>query len=572
MSVMPLDSTLNISLEMTSKFGLNVQATYNPIIRDTFYALVPADFKFYYMNAIRRSLHWYQGFVPEIHNPSVGMPATCIGNTIVKEITKLIIGGDVFFESKHRESKKDDKKQNIDGIKSSTDLTPVNETLKKFNVWSDKYSFQYILKQYVEYAAAGGTSALVTYINDKRDLFVMPYRIDQFFYRVGFSGEVIDYTGFIGFYTAKVDNGEGRKQTDVNYYLVERRYYKGDKSYRKYAIHRQVGNITTGQSFDLAEYNELKWEQLPKGIQKSLSKDFYGIKFGIEQEISWTDSLGVYVLAWTAENRVPEIKMGESVLLNIMSYMQAYEYAEAAMWTDMYLGRGKVLIPEEMRNPTEAPASYYGGYDAAMYEKLPMRSLEDQKPISIQFDLRAEEWSKVRNNIVEKMASTIGVSGSDLFSYLRDVSGGSKTATQIAAESQKTISYIYEKRSLILNALRGLVELWRDFYKQEDEIVMRFSSQNMVNKLVTLEESRVKKEIGYSKFDLFKEQNPDKDDDQINEMVNRSWAEERQRLEMQSEMNMKAFEKATTDKPNGVKGFQEKEETQEKQEDVEMSE
>ena len=568
MSVNPLDSTMNISLEMTSKFGLNAQATYNPVIRDTFFALVPSDFKFYYMNAIRRVLHWYQGFVPEIHNPTVGIPSTNIGNTIVKEITKLIIGGDVFFENKYREKSNENDKN----IKTSTDLTPVNKTLNKFNEWSDKYHFQNTLKEMIEYAAAGGTSAAVAYVNNEKDLYLATYRIDQFFYRVGFSGEVVDYTGFIAFYTAKIDNGIGRKDTDANFYLVERRYYGKDfKPKIMYSIHRSMGNVTTGQSFDITQTSELKWEQLPRTIQKALKNNFPNVKFGIEEDITFTKDLGVTILKWTAENRIPEIKMGESVLLNIIAYLQAYEYAEACMWTDMYLGRGKVIVPEMMRNPTESPMSYYGGYDSAMFTKMPMMNADEQKPISIQFELRAEEWSRVRNNIAEKIASTIGVSGSDLFSYLRDVSGGSKTATQIAAESQKTISYIYEKRSLIVNAMNSFVKMWKTFYKQDDEIIMRFSSQNMVNKLVTLEESRVKKEIGYSKFDLFKEQNPDKDDYQINEMVNRSWAEEKQRMQIQADVNMGAFEKTINANGNpAAKGIEETKETKETNEEAQL--
>jgi len=205
-----LDSTMNIANEMTQRVGFNPQATYHPIIRDTFYQLVPADIKFYYFNAIRRALYWYQGFVPEIHNPSVGIMATGIGNAIVKEVTKLIIGGRAFFANKFKEKNH-----------SKT----INETLKNFNIWSDEYLFQNTIKQLVEYEVAGGTAALVSYVNENRDLFPIVYRIDQFFYEVGFGNRVNKWTGFIGFYTAKVSNGENRKADDVNFYLVEERYY-----------------------------------------------------------------------------------------------------------------------------------------------------------------------------------------------------------------------------------------------------------------------------------------------------------------------------------------------------------
>jgi hypothetical protein len=97
------DATLNIATQLTQRVGLNVAATYNPVMRDSFYALVPAEFKFYYTNVVRRCLNWYHGYVPEVHAPSVGIPSTNIGTMIVKEVTKLIYGGEVFFENKYAE-------------------------------------------------------------------------------------------------------------------------------------------------------------------------------------------------------------------------------------------------------------------------------------------------------------------------------------------------------------------------------------------------------------------------------------------------------------------------------------
>jgi hypothetical protein len=556
MSMLPLDSTNNVASEMFRKFGLNAQATYNPIIRDTFYALVPSNFKFYYMNAIRRSLHWYQGYVPEVHDPSMGIPSTCIGTSIVEKLTKLVISGEVFFENKYAE-KTNNKGESQSSLRK--DLAPVNATLETFNKWSIKYTFQNFIKTLVEYAVAGGTSAGVAYVNNDSELFLKPYRIDQFFYNVGFSGQVDSYTGFIAFYTAKVDNGTGRKETDCNFYLLEERYYGEDgKPKMKYAIKRQVGNVSTGMGFDVRQTSDMKWEQLPTTIQKHLKRDFQGIKFGVEQNIEFTNDLGVYLLRWTLKNRIPEVHMGEPALLNVVSYLQVYEFAEASLWTDLYLGRGKILMPEEMRNPTEALQSYYSGYDAAMFTKMPLRNANEQKPMSIQFEIRAEEHAKNRNNISEKIAATIGVSGSELFSYLRDISGSSKTATQIAEESKITNSFVEEKRSIIRLALQPFIELWREYYKQADYVTMRFSTQNMVNKLVTLEESRVKRELGYSKYDIFREQNPDKDEKQISEMVRRAYEEQEYLLSMKTKIETEAMKSALDEqqkeKPNEEEG------------------
>ena len=528
-SSVSLDSTMNIANEMTQRVGFNPQATYHPIIRDTFYQLVPADMKFYYYNAIRRSLYWYQGFVPEIHNPSVGIMATGIGNTIVKEITKLIIGGRAFFANKFKE-----KNQN----------KVINDTLKYFNVWSDEYLFQNILKQLVEYMVAGGTTAIVSYVNENRDLFPIVYRIDQFFYEVDFSNKVRRWTGFIGFYTAIVSNGVGRKPEETNFYLVEERYFDDKlQPMKKMALKRSTSNISTGQSFDISQTNDMSWEQLPKNIQKLIKRDFPDIKVGQEQPIKFCDDLGVDLVRFTTVNRVPEIKMGESALLNVIKYMIDYEYAESALDTDMYNGRGKILIPEQMRNPTDTVyQTYYSGYDSLMFTKMPMVNTEDQKPISIQFELRADEWQKIRNQTAEKIASSIGVGGSDIFSYLRDATGSSKTATQIADETRKTLSFVEEKRDILTNDLDPFFTRWCEFYNLKDKIKIKFSSQNLVNKMITIDEMRAKREIGVSTFDLFKEVYPDKDDEQVQEMVDRKFKEQERIKQMETESNVDAFE------------------------------
>jgi hypothetical protein len=559
-SRLSLDSTMNIANEMTQRIGFNPQATYAPIVRDTFYQLVPADFKFYYFNAVRRALYWYQGFVPEIHNPSVGLMATGIGNTVIKELTKLIVGGKVFFEVKGKDQ----------------ELKNNESTVKAFRKWSDEYKFQNTLKTIIEYSAAGGTGALVSYVNDRRDLFTIPYRTDQFFYSVGFSNKIQHFVGFIGFYTAQIDKGAGRRKEKENFYLVEERFYDDNLNpMKKFSLKRASQNVTTAPNFDITEADDMKWEQIPKNIRKLIKRDFPDIKIGEEYPIKFTYDLGVDLVRFTTTNRVPEVKMGESALLNVFKYMIDYEYAESALDTDMYLGRGKVLIPEQLRNPTDTVfQTYYSGYDSLMFTKMPMRKIEDQKPISVQFDLRAEEWTKMRNNIAEKIASTIGVGGSDIFAYLRDATGSSKTATQIADETRKTLSFVEEKRDIIKNDLDSYFERWSDYYRFDEQIKPKFSSQNLVNRLVTLDEMRVKKEIGISTKDLFNEVYPDKSNEEIDQMVERKFEEMEKIKKMDAQIQGDAFEERMT-KINGRKegaGITEGEETSETEETEETTE
>ena len=508
--------------------SLNPELTYSYIIRDTFYMLVPTEFRQYYLYNVRTMLNWYHGYVPEFHDPRNGIFSTRIGNSVIKELSKLIVGGQVFFENKNSE-------------KSPTNL--VNPTIKKFQDYADKYNFQDFVKKLSEFTLAGGTSAIILAINWQRDLVPKVQRIDQFFHAVDFSGNVISYTGFIKSYTADIEVGQGRGMEQKNFYLLENRYYnKNGVPCYKINIKSGVTSVLSAQQFNPVPTDDIKWEQLPKVIRNSLKHD-YGNSFmiGIEQEISeGIPQLGVLITKLNAVNTIPEVDLGESALANTISYLIGYEQAYSEMITDLYLARGKVLVPQEMRNPTDTNNVFYSDFDGMLFTKMPYRNETDQKPLSIQFELRAKEWIETRNNFAESIASAIGVSGSDIFSYLKDSTGSSKTATQIASEAQKTISYIEEKRVMFRQVLDRFMRIWKDFYKEPDDIKVVFSSQNHVNMLVTTEQTRVMNEVGFPYFDVFKKMFPDLDDAQIQEIVERKYADLQREGEIKEKYSIKA--------------------------------
>jgi hypothetical protein len=517
--------------------SLNPQLTYSYVIRDTFYQLVPGEFKQYYYHNIRQNLNWYQGYVPEFHDPRNGIFSTRIANSVVKEITKLIVGGKVFFANRYKEKNPENN---------------VNEDLETWLKYVDQYNIQDFVRKLVEYAAAGGTSLIVENINLKGHLVPKVMRIDQCFYTTDFSGEVMTYTGFLKSYTADVDKGNGRDKFTNNYYLLETRYYN-DKNEPVIRINVKSGlsSVVTAQSFDAVETTDCQWEQLPKRIKEKIKRD-YGNMFRIgEEKVIPFEDLGVIVAKYTATNTIPEVDMGESAIANVISYFIAYEQAFAEMITDLYLARGKVLLPQQMSNPLDPSNAYYSDFDGMLFTKFPYMGQEEQKPQSIQFELRAEEWVKVRNNFVESIASQIGVSGSDIFSYLRDASGSSKTATQIASEAQKTISYIEEKRAMFTGYINRFIQHWKKYNKIDDDFGVKFSTQNHVNKLVSTEEVRVMHEVGFDLFTIYGRFFSDLDDAQVQEMVNRKYREVETLERIKAKVNMEAFEQAVPQEENG---------------------
>jgi hypothetical protein len=538
--------------ELFNVSAINPQQTYQYQFRDTFYALVPPKFKPYYYQVIRRCLNWYSGYVPEVHRIHTGMFSTAIGNMVVKEVTKLIMGGKLFAQNA--------------GYEQEEDLDKPNDTLLEFNKWSKYFNWQNTVSKFVEFTAAGGTGALKSNITSKGELKVSALRIDQFFFQSDYSGNCIDFVGFLKSYSAKVSRGSDRNAFDENFYVVEHRFYD-ENGNPKVEINakRDFGQVTTGQTFDLSTAVQVKWEQLPKNIQKMI-KDEFGKDIILDKEEDLPfDDIGIDLVHFTNANRTPEISMGEPVLLNVLSYLFEWDYAFTSMMTDQYIGRGKVLVPMTISNPNEKAGTFYEGFDRSVFTKIPNVKPENQKPISVQFDLRMKEHTMTRNLLAENIATQVGISGSDMFPFLRDATG-SKTATQIASESQKTISYIEEKRNVFTPAIDNFIKRWRKYYDMQDDFIIRFSSQNMVNKLVTVDEVRAMKEIGMSMFDTFQKMFPAIDEAQIWQMVNRSKREKEEILRMQTsvqaEANLTAFEqriKNINNQPEG-QGINEKEE------------
>ena len=522
------EQTDGLIKHLFSLSAVNPQKTYYYQFRDTFYALVPSAFKPYYYEVIRRCVNWYSGYVPEVHRTDTGVFSTGIGNIVVKEISKLIMGGKLFARNKGEEFADQDK---------------ANPTLDRFVKWDEFYNFQNTVQQFIEFTAAGGTGCLKSNINESGDLQPRPLRADQFFYQTDFKGEVISWTGFLKSYSADSNRVKQETGKSENFYLVEKRYFQEETwiPMMKVVVKRDFGQVNSGQTFDDSDLKEYNWDQLPQTIRMSIQRD-YGKDFRInEPEKLPFDDLGVDLAHFTVSNRTPEVVMGEPALLNVLSLLWDYDYSFSSMVTDQYIGRGKVLVPRELTNPSSNAQTFYEGFDSSVFTKMPMANADNQKPMSIQFDLRSKDWEKQRNIIAENIASHIGVSGSDMFPFLRDATG-SKTATQIASESQKTLSFTEEKRRIFLSALNRFIQRWRKHHDGKDDFTLRFSSQNMVNKLVTIEEVRVMKEVCMSRFDTFQSMFPSMDEYQVWQMVKRSKKEEKERLELQAEINTSAFE------------------------------
>ena len=177
---------------------------------------------------------------------------------------------------------------------------------------------------------------------------------------------------------------------------------------------------------------------------------------------------------------LPELPFGESLLTNIMPYLQSYDYYWSAFNTDMYLGRGRVLVDKPMQSPKAQGTNYNSGLDSMVFTKVQSNGSEPMKPEPIQFDLRSSSWTEIRTMIIQNISINTGLNLASIASFLNDTNAA-KTAREISTEESETALFVDDKRELLEKPINKILRLVTLFYGYKDEVVLRWSSAGLSN-------------------------------------------------------------------------------------------
>jgi hypothetical protein len=457
--------------------------TYSFIDRSAFYGMISAPY-YSFMNRIVKSwLWWNDGFVPYFHNSTQGIPSTHIAGAIVKKLARKVVGGRVMYKNTGYENTHSHNKPTL------------NEALNFISTkWAKKVDFEDIIKKATEYAAAAGTSLVKLNKDAEGELWCEALRFDSFIPCVDVRGKVTDIKCFLRYFT---DLGVGEKREPqeaevfTGFYVVEHRYF-GDHTridgtelknvpLVEYAIHRQSGSITNGNYISKDMATEIPFRDMPTYMRKAIGKAYPGIAFNRPIVLPFKDSLGCEIVKWTSGvGGLPELPFGESVLSNIITHLQAWDYYYAASNTDMYLGRGRVLAPKQITGAGTKGGNYNTGLDKFIYTEYQTTDPEGQKPTPIQFDLRSMDWTEIRNRLIQDMAINIGVNISTLASFLNDSTA--RTAREISTEENDTAEYVNDQRSTLEKPLNRILKLVTLYNGLEDDVVIRWSGAGLTNR------------------------------------------------------------------------------------------
>lgn len=449
-----------------------------------FYSLVPSIYHPFYNNWVRTWLYWYDGYVPWIHGGAQGILSTGIGTMIVNRVSDSVFGGNLMF-SNSRKPKIRVKKEDGKDVGAALDFITNN--------WTKQTDFRTRIKRAIRYAFAGGFS-LLKLNNSAGELWLDSLRADRFFVDLDGRGELRKVVSIASVYERATPNKSGNT---LRYVLCEERRYEsiGMLGQEIPVVEYKIYETTAPINYFSVTDNCMRWEDLPKEVRQAFKREYEG-DINVPKALNCFEDLGCYLVRGSEDvSNVPQIGLGESLLANIMTYLYEYDFYNTCFNTDMYLARGRVLVPKGMQSPQAIAKAngvmmQYGtgqnaGLDSFLYTKVESTNPDAQKPEAIQFELRAAEWKEARNLLLESIATSIGISVSTLASYLND--GSNRTAREVSAEESATTLFVENARRRFEAPINELLKSVLRFYGYIDDVEVRWSRAGMTNVTVLVD-------------------------------------------------------------------------------------
>ena len=475
---------INLEQPRVAASAVANQKLFQWVNNQDFYSLVPSVYHPFYNNWVRTWLYWYDGYVPWIHGGAQGILSTGIGTMIVNRISDSVFGGNLMF-SNSRKPKIRVRKEDGKDVGAALDFITNN--------WTKNTDFRTRIKRAIRYAFAGGFS-LLKLNKTSGELWLDSLRADRFFVDLDGRGELRKVVSIASVYERATPNKSGNT---LRYVLCEERRYEkiGFLQQEIPVVEYKMYETTAPINYFSVKDNCIAWLDLPKEVREAFSREYDG-RINEPQAMNGFTDLGCYLVRGSEDvSNVPQIGLGESLLAGIMTYLYEYDFYNTCFNTDMYLARGRVLVPKGMQSPqaiakANGVMAQYGtgqnaGLDSFLYTKVESTNPDAQKPEAIQFELRATEWKEARNLLLESIATSIGISVSTLASYLND--GSNRTAREVSAEESATTLFVENARRRFEAPINELLKTVLRFYGYIDDVEVRWSRAGMTNVTVLVD-------------------------------------------------------------------------------------
>jgi hypothetical protein len=493
-----------------ARFGSAFNQFYGWTTNSQFYMLAPRYLFNFYNMRVRTQDEWLSGWVPNFHNEKLNIFPTGFARQISNKVADIIFGEGLVFESG---DKKNNENQALDFMS---------------NVFDAETDLIGTIKDAIGYSVDLG-NGLLKLNCDGKDLWVDALAGNRFFVSLDTRGNVVACRSYVNVFTQGMPQRtkEGIKNPD-SFGLVEDRYYKMVKE--KTILGQEIERKRPVVSFKIFKLNQngtifdpntsdasLGYDDLPRSVQETFRKN-YGNVMLKEENVLPLNSLGCYLIKFTkCIKSMPNIKLGESVLTNIINYLPKYDLIESEDTVDIKITRPKVIVPQFMAKNKKEENRIDSYMSSQIYERVPNMSDKDQIPVVFSPALRTADLINEKDEIRKSVADLIGLSVSSLFSHIAD-SRGTVTATEISSEESNTVLFQKNKRKLLLFELNKMVKEILLFYGYFEEVKIRFSQTGSSNITVNTDIITKKKSAGLiSEYQAVKDLNPEYNENQVQE-------------------------------------------------------
>lgn len=464
--------------------AINGSYTYN--YNSLFCAFANPGYRDYLYRYIYREGQWLDGYVSSFHNSRSGIVSTRLANAIITGLARQISGSPLSYKPSDSTAGRDE----IDYISHK---------------WSPVSNIDSAKETATAYMLAFGTCLMKVNSSLDGTLWVDSVRMDQCYYQTDFRGRVCEATFFIRSY---VDT----QHKDMNYFLVEKRYFLTRRETEKtrlmgksYSFVREDSPIPVSE-IQVHVYNGMvnnnmmpqaanakkgiDWCQIPRWLKDKIASDYSAVRVNEPRPLRFADSLGVECVTNGQDYSVPSLRVGVSILKNCESELIAYDYAFSKYLEAIYQGSGRVAIPKELSLSDSKNGGAYTGLDKSIYEMLPGTDPQAVKPIVTQFELRAEEWKSIMDNILRTVATKIGMSPKVIASYL-SVQLTQKTATEVGSDDDSSIAYIHSVQAKIKPHLDSIIELVLNQNGMPGNVECQFGESSLLDVDRVIERAKV---------------------------------------------------------------------------------
>lgn len=375
------------------------------------------------------------------------------------------------------------------------------------------------LKKAYDNAISTGRGVMVLdYIKDK--IKIRHFNLFRSRFTYDYAGEITQADLFVQI-----------KDTSAFDYLtvIERRYYNRDnKPCQKYVVCKVAWDKDNDLSSRIHELES-------KEISDAVKKLFEGITFNREVELVGYNDLGVYLIDNDISNdKYPYTTIPQSHFVDVQDILVEREQSETFKVVDKHLGRGRVIKPSIMKtgfnagpiggnlsNMTFNPNMYAPqGDDQTIFTQYESMTMDDCRPQSIQFDLRAEQWRTDINGLIGDICAVFGLTVLDFDPRL--LVAGQRTDDEINAMNDITRATVNDMRDINEETINNFINQVASLVGATTPIFIRWSMQSIMNPLRNSQLIQTQLSNGtISQRTAIKRENPDYTDKEIEEEIER---------------------------------------------------